>query len=253
MESYWHKATSGIFSPYDLRVGEELLIDIGLLFEHDRRLYLTPRLSAMLDGSEEDAIADIVSESIALMTDPLTPEASAGLAELVPDARKREELLIVAGQRYDDARKKLIGDIGEEIVVAAARAELRDLGHHHLARAVRRVSLESDALGFDVLAPRVAGNPRLFEVKATTRRRDEVLVHLSRNEASVGQELLHDWALVLCFVDDLSARTGEVAGWCPAATISPRLPTDSPGGRWESAGVSLGLGELIIGLPMASA
>ncbi len=42
------------------------------------------------------------------------------------------------------------------------------MGRSDLARDVRRVSLLSDQLGYDVNAPRVAGPPRLLEVKATT-------------------------------------------------------------------------------------
>jgi len=83
--------------------------------------------------------------------------------------------------------RREVGEIGEDIVTGAARSELLDLGHADLARAVRRVSLISDQLGYDVVAPRVGGPNRLLEVKATTGPHDDpIRIHLSRNEAAVG-------------------------------------------------------------------
>ena len=121
--------------------------------------------------------------------------------------------MIGLARRFDETLQRLVGDIGEEIVVNAARSELRAMGRPELAREVRRVSLLSDQLGYDVSAPRVSGRPRLLEVKATTAELvgPSVNAHLSRNEADTGAALA-DWALVICAITTSTASAAWSAG-----------------------------------------
>ncbi len=251
-ESYWHHATGGTFAPTDLDRGQCLLLDVGLLVEKDGALVPTPELSGLLDGSVHDALAAVGGRALAV-TRPAWldgPGASETLAELVPDAAHREELLIALGRRFDDTHRRLVGEIGEELVVDAARAELRGLGHVELAREVRRVSLLSDQLGYDVSAPRVDGRRRLLEVKSTTRELAGpcVAIHLSRNEADTGRAFA-DWALVVCAIDDPAERRGRIAGWCTFAALEELLPVDGLRSTWEQAEVELPLECLLPGLP----
>ena len=117
---------------------------------------------------------------------------------------------------------------------------------------MRHVSLETDQAGYDVSAPRLAGSPRLLEVKATGNTvADNVEVYLSRNEARTGLRL-PDWFLVVCSVDDVERRTGEVLGWIDAAELEDRFPRDVEFGRWESAAIEIRTAELVPGLPPVS-
>jgi hypothetical protein len=248
-ESYWHKATGGIFSASALAVGEGLLRDTGMLFERGERLFLSSQLEEMLDGSIDDAIAGLALEALCLPRAEGAKVSVGSLSSLVQDEQKREELLLARAHRFDDSVQRLTGEIGEELVVSAAREELLGLGREDLARAVRRVSLTSDALGYDVNAPRLTGRPRLLEVKSTTRTDDTFRVFISRNEANIGAKF-PDWAMVVCRVTDLEMRSAEICGWCPAHTFSARLPTDSARGRWEQASIGLRAEELHPGLPL---
>lgn len=250
-ESYWHKATGGEFSAANLRVGEELLLDIGLLIERGGRLHLTKGLEELLEGSIEDATATVALEatSISGLEDALEPTSALEL--LVPDARRREELLIARARRFDDRRRRSVGEIGEEVVLTAARDELTSLNRGDLARLVRRVSLDSDALGYDISAPRLVGEPRLLEVKATTGGDQPTRIHLSRNEARVGAAY-PDWSLVVCSVPDPTKRVGEIRGWCHAVSLQTRLPSDAEGGRWESVELEIWPTELLPNLPPAT-
>jgi uncharacterized protein DUF3883 len=265
-ESYWHHATGGSFPPPDLRRGERLLVDCGLLIEHAGSLMPTRALEAILAGSVEDALATLCQHALEI-TRPATariavdlkgpaPEAetTAAIAALVPDAERREELLLALAQRFDDTHRRLVGEIGEDLVVDAARAELRQLGHAELARSVRRVSLTSDQLGYDVAAPRVGGPSRLLEVKTTTAAQlgAALDIRVSRNEADTGQQLA-DWALVICAIDDLERRQGQIVGWCPHDAIADALPHDTTTGRWEQARLQLADTALMRGLPSAIA
>lgn len=196
-ESYWHHATGGSFPPPDLRRGERLLVDCALLIEHAGSLMSTRALDELLAGSVDEALAVLCQRALAITRRPRTlpagelddslrdDETTAAIAALVPDPQRREELLLALGQRFDDTHRRLIGEIGEDLVVAAARAELQQLGHDDLARSVRRVSLTSDQLGYDVTAPRVGGATRLLEVKTTTAAHvgATAAIYLSRGEA----------------------------------------------------------------------
>lgn len=254
-ESYWHKATGGLFAPPDLQRGQRLLVDCDLVEERDGILYPKLELHTILAGALDEAVTAIYGRAVAHRDSALSwssEEAAAELSGLIPDARRREELLVALGRRFDDADRRLIGAIGEEVVVAALRAELDSLGYPELARSVRHLSLQSDQLGYDVAAPRIAGPDRLVEVKAVTTIDGTVTVHLSRNEAEVGLRY-RDWALVLSHISDRELREGDVVGWLPASTLAPALPVDSRGGRWETATIELDVDQLIPGLPPAVA
>jgi Domain of unknown function (DUF3883) len=251
-ESYWHHATGGTFAPADLNRGEKLLLDIGLLVERDGRLTPTPQLAQLLQGSAADALAALAQQVLAAAGLPQAhaPGFAAQLAELVPDAALREQLLLALARRFDSTRQVLIGEIGEELVMNALRNELSSMGRRDLALQVRHVSLLSDQLGYDISAPRVAGAPRLLEVKATTVDRDphSLAIHLSRNEADTGTSFT-DWALVATVVDNIDDRQGRIIGWCPAKALADLLPVDAHACRWEQALIELPVDRLSPGLP----
>ena len=251
-ESYWHHATGGSFAPADLDRGERLLVNVGLLVERDGKLTPTPPLAQLAHGSAADALAALIQRVLA-HTGSVELEASGidtQLAELVPDAARREELLLALAQRFDDSRRRLVGEIGEELVVDAARTELLNMGRRDLAHKVRRVSLLSDQLGYDVSAPRVAGAPRLLEVKATTADTEgrSFAIDLSRNEADTGTTL-PDWALVACRVESTDQRQGHIVGWCTGGVLADLLPVDRLASRWDQASIEVPFERLSPGLP----
>lgn len=170
----------------------------------------------------------------------------------MPDAERREQLLLALNHTFDDAQNRALGAAGEQLVVRAAREELIALSREDLVREVRQLSLLSDQLGYDVVAPRLNGTRRLLEVKATGNDTDAFRVHLSRNEARTG-ERYGDWALVLCVVEQADPPAGRIAGWCSYSTIGERLPSDTVSGRWEAAVLEVEAAELSPGLPRAVA
>jgi len=252
-ETYWHMATGALHPPADLERGEVLLEDLGLVERRDQRLFLTPVLRVLLTGSLEAATALMIVRACEGMADNDSDLMDAeGLAEAleacVPDVAQRDECVRVALGKFDDARRRLVGEIGEEVVHEAARRELAELGHATHASAVRRVSLESDGYGYDIVAPTVHGVPRLLEVKASTSVGDSVVVYLSRHEATVG---LREpaWSLLVCEVTDVELRAGNVLGWLPARSIAAQFPIDQEGGRWESVQLTLAVDSLHPGMP----
>jgi hypothetical protein len=245
--SYWHRATGGIHSPRDLVRAQELLLEVGLLSCIDDVLYPGSELTSLLTGSHDDALEALLSRCLL--------QRGAGLGDrelesIVEDQKRRSELLAGLGARFDDTHQRLVGDIGEEVVVDALRTELEWVGRADLAVRVRRVSLISDHLGYDVEAPSEMGAVRQIEVKATSSGavEDEINIFLSRNEAETGLAS-PEWSLVVCHVTDIEKRTGEVLGWCSGADLAPHLPADLCHGRWQSVRVAVQRSSLLSGLP----
>jgi hypothetical protein len=231
-------------------------VDCGFVTETGDVLRLTPALEDLLDGTVDEAEAILCIRA----TERLQKDSQFGptgsvatakdcVAELIPDAARREEALLALSARFDDSYRRMIGEIGEEAVLRFAREELEELGYPSLARAVRRVSLQSDQLGYDISAPRLSGAPRLLEVKAIiAASSDPFSIHLTRNEADTGVRFV-DWSLVVCNIVDVDRREGEILGWCSLETLKGLLPTDSQSGQWDQATISLGSDSLIPGLP----
>lgn len=169
----------------------------------------------------------------------------------MPDVDRRAEVLLQIEAKFDDEYRKRIGLAGEMLVVAKSKAQLAEIGRDDLASQVRHVSLRSDALGYDVSAPRTLGSRRLFEVKSFTSDLGNGVarVYLSRNEAEVGTSNQADWYLVFCRVDDIDTPAGEIVGWCPRHQLDSMFPVDTATGRWQSVELHIRVSDLAPGLP----
>jgi hypothetical protein len=254
--NYTRQASGGVYPPADMQRGECLLIEAGLLHDEDGTFRSSEALAAIVAVEESVACEALLAHCMHreppawLLELPIQvpePDRSA-LRELLPDPARREAFLISLGRVHDATQREALGVLGEEHVAAVARGELEALGRDDLASAVRRVSLVSDQLGYDVVAPRMSGDSRRLEVKTAGRTLDGLAhFYLSRNEAEVGRRD-PQWALVYC--ERVSERT-ELVGWCGGPALEPYLPTDAEGGRWRVAEMSLPLPTLSVGLPPA--
>lgn len=212
--SYPHLLTAGEHSPASLAAGEELLIRVGLVVDRHGSLYPTARLAVLVNLADDAA----------------------------------EDALRAALARAESDRRAEIGDAGERVVIAACQDDLRFLGQHDLAEQVQQVSLLDDGLGYDVLAPAIAGSPRLMEVKTSSRKSTGTFdFYLTRNEFDVGRRHHATWSLVAC---EWSAGRAALLGWCRAAVLTTYLPADA-NGRWTEAAVGLPRSLLTPGVPSA--
>lgn len=247
---YVRYPTGGIYPPDDLRRGEELLVRCGLVSLEDDRLVPTAELLILLHGSDGAGAELLIRRVIETAqhdaggVDEMTLDAF--LSEHIADPVKRA-LVLESVLKYDPAIAAEVGAAGEEAVVSAAQAELRELGRPDLADTVQRISLVTDSVGYDVLAPRLEGAARHLEVKTSARiARGLATFFLSRQEAEVGQ---YDstWALVVCTYKDGQA---DVLGWCRGPSLVPYLPIDT-GGRWTAVQIDIPLTMLRPGIPEA--
>ncbi|MCB9637244.1 MAG: DUF3883 domain-containing protein [Sandaracinus sp.] len=222
--SYRSVSTHGEHSSLELQRGEDLLVTLGLVTRTARML--RPRVVDLDDLDEnfvEAVMGELLNEGAAA---PITHDRSG-------------------------AFRARIGSAGEEAVVRACHEELVALNATSLVMKVERVSLVSDAFGYDVRAPRLDGSERLMEVKTQLGEgRGTVRFFLTRNEYDVGRDE-PDWSLVMCITTSPSLDDVRVHGWCPVDALEPYLPLDNYG-RWTEACVTLPRSVLRPGLPSAS-
>lgn len=261
-DSYARIPTGGIYHYEDLAMGEQLLVDVGLVIRNGSMLYPSEKLQHIRGLCEEDACEVLMSMVLsrkpplwlfgAVRQDAVSPELIPdtdcdSLTEIIPDPARREALLLTLGKRHQADVTAKLGELGEDLVVAECRAQLEGAGREDLAEWVQRVSLVSDQLGYDVVAPTLGGDSRRMEVKTTRRGGGALEVSISRNEAVVG---LRDpsWALVICEVD--AEERPRIVGWCRGDFLRSLLPTDTdPHGRWTTAAITLRPDCLAPGLP----
>lgn len=260
--AYVHHPSDGIFSTEDLIRGEGVLVQAGLLSEDDGVLSVSSGADLSLFESADEGCTVVLaalltttrplwlqmSTSTGVLADELMPNPAArALSELIPDASMREGLLLALGRTFSSEDAVRTGDLAERHVVMLAQEEL-SVRSRGLAGQVRRVSLLSDQLGYDVVAPRFHGGSRRLEVKATRCEGPRVSIFISRNEAEVGRRDAN-WALVVCRVSPLDSVA--ILGWLSGGWLAGHLPIDGDGCRWQSAEIEIHLGDLHPGLPPA--
>lgn len=260
LASYRTTPPGGILSSSRLLVAQQWLIDEGWLTRERATLRASPRSRALPNHDETEVARDLVRATI-LDSAPawlsaatargdvrqeFLPEGAERLFADMFDDEDRDAILLAAASKFDETALRALGEAGEEAVLAACRSFLAERGRPDLARQVRRVSLISDAMGWDISAPNLAGQVCRLEVKCF-RGRDPT-VYLTRHEFNVGLRQSR-WYLVL------SRSTGdsvpEVVGWTTLAPLIPRMPEDvSRSAKWQVAKVHISESDLQPGLPL---
>ncbi len=264
-ESYCRLPSDGLLALSDFDVGLRVLVDAALVEINGGDLIVGEALAAIAAVDESAAIR-LLFDLLLDRRPPAWLRSAAGgtkvkvavipdrdreaIETVLADPAMREAKLLQAGRRVNAERLAEVGSIAEEHVVLECRAELSDLGREDLAAAVERVSLISDQLGYDVVAPTLDRETRRLEVKATRRSSWRGEVFISRNEFEQGR-VDPDWALVVVEVDALNEPT--LAGWCRAEAIASLIPEDAhPMGCWASVRL-MEIGALLeAGLPPAA-
>lgn len=253
---YAHYSSGGVYPPEDLRLGEQLLLALGLLREEEGHLYPSGDVREVVAAADPDAYELLLVRALEFAEpawvaehELASEEVVATVAELIPDPDRREAFLLALGATFDDSARKALGTRGEEAVVEMLKEELVGFGRERLANDVRRVSLVSDALGYDIVAPQLDETKRRIEVKTAGRAGEGLVkIYLSRNEAEVGRRD-PAWSLVICRLGADEAIS--IVGWCRGSALEPYLPSDRPAGRWVQAELEIPEAILIAGLPAA--
>lgn len=108
---------------------------------------------------------------------------------------------------YDNENRllKQLGDRGEDIVLEFERNRLEDIGLLKQAKKVDRVSLKSDAFGYDILSFNDDKSERYIEVKATRAKAGNANFFLTLNELNTAKEKQENYYIYMVY-DILSAN-----------------------------------------------
>jgi hypothetical protein len=98
----------------------------------------------------------------------------------------------------------IVGSKGEQIVVIEEIERLISKGRGDLAEKVKRVSVDDDSLGYDVLSYDEDGTERYIEVKTSNAKSDDVRIFMSANEMNKSKTLPNYY---IYFVDGI--KTGD--------------------------------------------
>lgn len=141
-----------------------------------------PKRDASFDN-DDDPLSDYRSPDF-----PENPKPEFVDLKILPPAPKasieRSDTTTTKKTDYEKEARKLrrLGDRGEKIVLDMEKKRLRKAGEVELAKKVRRVSLESDSYGYDILSFDEDGTERLIEVKASRSKVGNANFFFTANE-----------------------------------------------------------------------
>lgn len=209
----------------DLELAEAFLTEYGFLSITDG---FVTRLVAPDDPK--------IRETLGLARASRTADPDTALAELAAFVANEDERRDLVAWKFDaaaDEANRALGSAGEEFVLAALRVELEDAGDPEAALRCQRVSLKNDALGYDLIAPRLhSESVRKIEVKTTRLGWDPVRIFITSNEFTTGMRNPADWTLVI--VDASNPDAMRLLGHVNATTISHQAPMDRGSGKWQT-------------------
>jgi len=164
-----------------------------------------------------DLSIDKHSEEIPLESDKLYINISKEISPIIIDDMKltpkvKKSKKIKRGAKKIDyiARNKnnsIIGSKGERIVLELERRRLKEEGEVILANKVKQVSLDDDALGYDILSFEANGDERYIEVKTTKNNNSSMSFYVSLNEYAVGKVNKNYF---IYYVEDIESMSPKV-------------------------------------------
>lgn len=102
----------------------------------------------------------------------------------------------------EEKRKTKLGDRGEKIVMMAEVERVlkeNSVSKAQAEKMVIRKSLESDAIGYDILSVNPDGSPRHIEVKATTRKAGDMSFFYTINELEAAKKYGKDYYIYIVY------------------------------------------------------
>jgi len=102
------------------------------------------------------------------------------------------------------------GSKGEELVLMEEIKRLEDTGHKDLALKVKRVSVDDDTLGYDVLSFDQDGSERYIEVKTSAKKSTNIRFFMSQNEHDASRTLNNYYIYYVDGINDIKPRITQI-------------------------------------------
>ncbi len=120
--------------------------------------------------------------------------------------------------------KAFTGSKGEAIVLQEERKRLNALGRGDLAKRVKRISVDDDSIGYDILSYEENGAERYIEVKASAQLSQGLRFYMSANEMAKSISLPNYFVY---FVDDINTSSPRVTPISCPLEGKLRITTDT--------------------------
>jgi hypothetical protein len=192
------RVPAGLGVSKDIDAIARVLLKAKLITVQSGRILLSPQFPPCHDGCDRLTKLKIAKMLLGTIPPPWLNRAAATSYSLpvMPDLARRqlswmeEDMLAIlaeAATHNVDPALAALGEVGEEVVLATTRQTTAD---------AIRVSLISNAYGFDILVPATrAAKQRRLEVKCTLDTQDGGFF-LSRNEFEASRRWPAEWSLI---------------------------------------------------------
>lgn len=254
-------ASDGVFGTDDYRVGEEILVVAEYVRRTHSSICRDPAAETWVAGIEarrqllaefmirtQPAWIAAATRGYAVRPELIPTEANEALATTMENAQTREAFLLSIGQKYEQNVLQEFGLEGELAAITAWSEALAAHGRRDLVDEISHVSLRSDTLGYDVVAPDLTGEDVRLEIKTVGSTRNHLTIYLSRNEFETGMRDRR-WRLIIFRRN--AEGTFDVHGWLSAPDIATHLPQDrSEIAAWTATRIDLSADDLRPGLPI---
>lgn len=134
---------------------------------------------------------------------PPAPQIEQIEQTILPPNTEPTDLLNKKGAKpdYDKENRlcKLLGDRGEDLVLKFEQERLQAAGLKALAKKVKRVSLDSDSWGYDILSYNNDKTERYIEVKATRAKPGTANFFLTLNELNTAKEKQENYFIYMVY------------------------------------------------------
>jgi hypothetical protein len=211
------------------------VVNKGLLEQQESGLPPSIQVLEAALADKKSALEDIGLETIS--SPGLLPSPILDAARLLKiDDAEAWRVTVAAKYKVDLERRTRIGALGEEALVGLLTQAGMKVYHG---------SLDSDALGWDVMASHIDVTKHI-EVKSTTSLA-RLRIYLSRHEynVSIGDA---QWILAIVLITE-EGRLQRLAHLRPDV-LSRLVPVDGPSrGHWQLCSIDLQQAELVPGLP----
>lgn len=143
---------------------------------------------------------------------------------ILPPIQDQSSSLASKGSKTDYEQEnrinKQLGDRGEDLVLKFERERLQAAGLRTLAKKVKRVSLDTDSWGYDILSFNEDKSERYIEVKATRAKPGAANFFLTINELSTAKEKREDYYIYMVY--DILSTNPKI--WIIPNPFSPENP-----------------------------
>jgi hypothetical protein len=180
-------------------------------------LYSTYPKSPVKEQQESDTLTDYKAPVFPISQSPETIDLNIQPIQDSPKSGSHNKSGNKPDYEKENRLLKQLGDMGEDLVLKFEQKRLREAGLNSQAKKVKRVSLDSDSWGFDILSYNDDKTERYIEVKATRAKAGTANFLLTLNELNTAKEKQENYFIYMVY--DILSKNPQI--WIIPNPFSP--------------------------------